>query len=72
MQLSGAHIMKKQNYFNVTVIVFVYIHFVSLIQELLREEDNKWCGDIDKDLDRTFPEHERFCIDELCQQKSNG
>ena len=36
------------------------------------KQDNKWCGDIDKDLDRTFPEHEQFSVDELCQQKGNG
>lgn len=42
------------------------------MQDLLRKEDNKWCSDIDKDLDRTFPEHERFCVDKLCQQKDNG
>ena len=42
------------------------------LQELLRKEDNKWCNDIDKDLDRTFPEHEQFCVDELCEKKGNG
>lgn len=59
MKLSGAEMLKDQhlpNYFN----------------ELLKKQDNKWCGDIDKDLDRTFPEHERFSVDELCQQKGNG
>ena len=38
------------------------------MQELLRKEDNNWCTDID----RTFPEHEQFCVDELCEKKGNG
>ena len=42
------------------------------MQELLRKEDSKWCSDIDKDLDRTFPEHEQFCVDELLQKKGDG
>ncbi|XP_065890484.1 TBC1 domain family member 10A-like [Dysidea avara] len=58
MKLSGAQLLKEQ-------------HPKNFYNDLLRKDDNRWCSDIDKDLDRTFPEHEQFCSDEMHQIKGS-